>query len=156
MFQRVIDDLKDSTGATLRMTSLMALAGLASFITLSFVCAALFVFIMQRFGAIEACLTIAGIFLLISAAVGGIYISKKKRAKARAIAAAQQARRAAANAAPTFDPMLLATALPIVKAIGLTRLIPILAIAGAAYGYYISRSSGPADEETLESDDTAA
>ena len=155
MFQRVIDDLKDSTGATLRMTLLLALAGLALFVTLSFVCGAVFVAVMHRFGAIEACLTIAGIFLVISLIVGGIYLSKKRRIKARAIAAAQQARRAAANAAPTFDPMLLATALPIVKAIGLTRLIPILAIAGAAYGYYVSRTSAPADEAP-EGEDEAA
>jgi hypothetical protein len=155
MFQRVIDDLKDSTGATLRMTSLVALAGLALFITLSFVCAALFVFVMQRFGAIEACLTIAAIFLLISLTIGGIYGSKKKRARERAIAAAERAKRAAANAAPTFDPMLLATALPIVKAVGLTRLIPILAIAGTAYGYYMSRTAAPADDKASDGEDSA-
>jgi hypothetical protein len=155
MFQRVIDDLKDSTGATLRMTSLVALAGLALFVTLSFVCAAVFVAVMQRYGAIEACLTIAGIFLVISLVIGGIYLSKKRRAKARAIAAAQQAKRAAAAAAPMIDPMLLATALPIVKAIGLTRLIPILAVAGVAYGYYMSRSAAPTDE-TPEGEDEPA
>jgi hypothetical protein len=146
MFQRVIDDLKDSTGATLRMTSLIALAGLALFVTLAFVCAAVFVAVMQRYGAIEACLTVAGIFLVISVVIGGIYLTKKRRAKAHAIAAAQQAKRAAAAAAPMIDPMLLATALPIVRAIGLTRLIPILAVAGVAYGYYMSRNAAPADE----------
>ena len=155
MFQRVIDDLKDSTGATLRMTSLIALAGLALFITLLFVCAALFVFVMERSGAIQACLTIAGIFLLISLVIGGIYMSKKKRAEARAMAAAENARRRAAAAAPTFDPMLLATALPIVKAIGLTRLIPILGIAGAAYGYYMSRQAASAEDEVPEGEDAA-
>ncbi len=146
MFQRLIDDLKDSTGATLRMTSLVVLAGLALFVTLSFVCAALFVSVMQRYGAIEACLTIAGIFLVISLVVGGIYLAKKRRAEARALAEAQRAARAAA-AAPMIDPMLLATALPIVRAIGLTRLIPLLTVAGIAYGYYVSRTAAPADEE---------
>ncbi|MDB5619977.1 hypothetical protein [Tardiphaga sp.] len=155
MFQRVIEDLKDSTGATLRMTSLVALAGLALFITLSFLCAAVFVAVMQRYGAIEACLTIAGIFLLISLVVGGIYLTKKRRAKARALAEAERAARAAAAAAPLIDPMLLATALPIIRAIGLTRLIPLLAVAGVAYGYYVSRNAAPA-EDAAEGEDESA
>ncbi len=150
--QRLIDDLKDSTGATLRMTSLVALGGLALFVTLSFVCAAVFVAVLQRFGAIEACLTIAGVFLVITLVIGSIYFSKKRRAKARATAEAQRAARAAASA-PMIDPMLLATALPIVRAIGLTRLIPLLAVAGVAYGYYMSRSATPADDATPEADD---
>ena len=155
MLQRVIDDLKDYTGATLRMGTLAALAGLSLLVTLAFVNAALFVAVRRHFGAIEACLTIAAIFLIIALVIGGIYLSKKRRAKARAIAAAQQARRAAAAAAPTFDPMLLATALPIVRAIGLKKLIPLLAVAGAAYGYYASRDIGSGDDE-VESDGDAA
>ena len=153
MLQRIIDDLKDSTGATLRMTSLAALAGLALFVTLSFVCAAVFVAVMQSYGSIAACLTIAGIFLLISLVIGGIYVGKKRRARARAIAAAHRAAREAA-AAPMIDPMLLATALPIVRAIGLTKLIPLLAVAGVAYGYYMSRSAAPADEAPEGEDET--
>ena len=146
MLQRLVDDLKNSTGATLRMTSLAALAGLALFVTMAFVCAAIFVAIQQRFGAIEACLTIAGIFLVISLVIGAIYITKKRRARERAIAAAQRAAREAASSAPMIDPMLLATALPIVRAIGLTKLIPLLAVAGVAYGYYMSRSAAPAED----------
>ena len=153
MLQRIIDDLKDSTGTTLRMTSLAALAGLALFVTLSFVCAAVFVAVMQSYGPIAACLTIAGIFLLVSLVIGGIYVGKKRRARARAIAAAQRAAREAA-AAPMIDPMLLATALPIVRAIGLTKLIPLLAVAGVAYGYYMSRSAAPADEAPADEDET--
>ncbi|QDM18468.1 hypothetical protein FNL55_22395 [Tardiphaga sp. vice352] len=147
MLQRLIDDLKNSTGASLRMTSLAALAGLALFVTLSFVCAAIFIAILHRYGAIEACLTLAGLFLVIALVIAAIYMTKKRQARARALAAAQRAREAAASA-PMIDPMLLATALPIVRAIGLTRLIPLLAVAGVAYGYYMSRKAEPADDET--------
>lgn len=153
MLQRFVDDLKNSTGATLRMTSLAALAGLALVVTLAFVCAAVFVAVQQRFGAIEACLTLAGIFLIIALIVGGIYVSKKRRAKERASAAAQRAAREAASSGPMIDPMILATALPIVRAIGLTRLIPLLAVAGVAYGYYMNRKAAPADDEAPESED---
>ena len=152
MLQQVIDNLKNSTGATLRMTSLAAAAGLALFVTLSFVCAAVFVAVMHSYGAIAACLTIAAIFLVIALVVGGIYVAKKRRAKALALAAAQRAAREAAASAPLIDPMLLATALPIIRAIGLTKLIPLLAVAGVAYGYYMSRSAAPA-EDTPEGED---
>jgi len=56
MFQRMIDDFKASTGTALRLTSLAAAAAVALFITISFLCAAAFVFVLQRYGLIEACL----------------------------------------------------------------------------------------------------
>jgi preprotein translocase subunit SecG len=147
MFQRVIDDLKDSTGNTVRMTALAALVGFALFVTLSFLCAAAFIAVMQHYGLIEACLTLAGIFLVISLITAAVYTTKKRRAEARAIAAAREAARAAANA-PIIDPMLIAAALPIVRAVGLKKLVPLLAVAGIALGYLASRNSAAADEET--------
>jgi hypothetical protein len=155
MLQRLVDDLKNSTGATLRMTSLAALAGLALFVTLSFVCAAVFVAVLQSFGPIQACLTLAGIFLVIALVIGSIYLTKKRRARERAIAAAQRAAREAAASGPMIDPMILATALPIVRAVGLTKLIPLLAVAGVAYGYYMSRSSPPAADDAPEGEESA-
>lgn len=152
MLQRFVDDLKSSTGATLRMTSLAVLAGLASVVTLFFLSAAVFIAIQHRFGAIAACLALAGVYLVIAAIIGGIYISKKSGAKKRAMEAAQRARESAASG-PMIDPMILATALPIVRAIGLTRLIPLLAVAGVAYGYYASRSAGASPDDASEGDD---
>ncbi len=140
MFQRVIDDLKNSTGASLKMTSLAALVGFALFVTLSFLCAAAFVAVMQRYGVVEACMTVAAIFLVISAIAAAVYSSKKRRARERALAAAREAARAAA-AAPAIDPMLLTMALPIIRAVGLKKLVPLLAIAGVALGYFASRNA---------------
>ena len=48
MFGRMIDDFKESTGATLRLTSLAAAAAFALVVTTSFLCAALFVFMLQK------------------------------------------------------------------------------------------------------------
>lgn len=149
MFQRVIDDLKDSTGTTMRMTALAGLTGFALFVTLCFLCAAAFIRVMQRYGVVEACLTVAGIFLVVALVTAAIYVSKKRRAKARAIAAARQAARAAASA-PMIDPMLLATALPIIRAIGLKKLVPLLAIAGVALGYFANRNAASDDSAAEE------
>ena len=57
MFQRLIDDFKDSTGTALRLTSLAAAAAVALFVTTSFLCAAAFIFVLQQYGPVEACLT---------------------------------------------------------------------------------------------------
>ena len=40
MFQRFIDDFKDSTGTALRLTSLAAAAAMALLVTTAFLCAA--------------------------------------------------------------------------------------------------------------------
>ncbi len=62
MFQRMIDDFKDSTGIAVRLTSLAIAAAFALFVTTCFLCAAAFLFVLERYGAIEACL--AGVEVL--------------------------------------------------------------------------------------------
>lgn len=47
------------------------------------------------------------------------------------------------------DPMLIATGLQIVRAIGVKRLLPILAIGGVALGIMASRA-GATDEASVE------
>ena len=57
MLTRMIDDIKDSTGVAIRMTSLAAAIALAFLVTIAFLCAAAFVYVLQNYGPIEACLT---------------------------------------------------------------------------------------------------
>lgn len=146
MFQRLIDDLKSSTGASLRMTSLIVMAGFAGLIALSFICAAIFIVIMQHYGVIEACLSIAGVFLVIAAIFTGIYFARKRRARQRAAAAARAAAKAAASA-PLIDPMMMATGIQLARAVGLKKLVPLLALAGVVVGFIANRNAGSADEE---------
>ena len=155
MFQRIIDEFKDSTGTTLRMTSLAALVGFALFVTLSFLSAAAFIAVMQRYGLIEACVTVAAIFLVVALIGAAVYTTKKRRARERAEAAARRAARAAASA-PLIDPMLLATALPIIRAIGLKKLVPLLAIAGVALGYFATRNAAAADDAAEDDEEAPA
>ena len=148
MLQRLIEDLKDSTGTTVRMTSIAAVAGFALFVTISFASAAAFVAVQQAYGPVQACLTVAGIFLVISAIAAGVYRNKQRQMRIRAARAAAAAREAA-RAAPSMlaDPMLLAAGLQVVRAVGLTKLIPLLAVGGAALGYYMSRNAAAAGDE---------
>ena len=81
MFERMIDDFKDSTGTALRLTSLAAAAAVALFITISFLCAAAFVYVLQKYGLIEACLTGAGVFLVVTLIAAGSYMVRKDRSR---------------------------------------------------------------------------
>lgn len=152
MLKGLIDDLKNSTGNSLRMTSLVALAGFAGFVALCFLCAAAFIAVMQRYSVIEACLTIAAIFVVIAAIFAAVYATKQKRARERAAAAARAAARAAANA-PLIDPMMVATGIQIARTLGLKKLIPLLALAGVAVGYMANRNNATADNEDEDTGD---
>src|SRR6266403_1738366 len=111
MFQRMINDLKDSTGAALRLTSLAAAAAGALFIATSFLCGAAFVFVYQRYGLVEACLTGAGLFFVVA---------------------------------------VIAAGLQVIRAVGVKKLIPILAVGGLVLGFLASRSSGHSDDQAPE------
>jgi hypothetical protein len=136
MFQRLIDDFKDSTGTALRLTSLAVAVALALLVTTSFLCAAAFVFVLQRYGLIEACLTGAGVFFVVTLIAAGCYMVRKNQVEARA---AEHARSAVQTA--LADPMLVAAGIQVIRAIGIKKLIPILAVGGLALGLLASRSS---------------
>jgi hypothetical protein len=145
VFQRIIDDVKASTGLALRLSSLAAIAAFALFIALSFACAAAFVVVMDVYGLVPACLAGAAIFLLAALIVIAIYAIEKRRAKARTAARAK-----ATAHALLADPALIATGIQIVRAIGVKRLLPILAVGGLALGLLANRSSQTGDQAPAE------
>ena len=142
MFGRMIDDFKESTGTALRLTSLAAAVALSLFITTSFLCAAAFVFVLQRYGPVEACLTGAAIFFVVTMIAAGCYMVRKKQVKAHAAETAKSALQTA-----LADPMLVATGIQLIRAIGVKKLIPILAVGGLALGLLASRSAQGSETE---------
>ncbi|QQN65191.1 hypothetical protein JIR23_05155 [Bradyrhizobium diazoefficiens] len=146
MFQRIIDGISASTGTTIRLTSLAAGAAFALFITTCFLCAAAFISVLEKYGPVPACLAGAGVFFLLTLAAAGSYWGYKREIQTRARIAAERAAKAPSMLA---DPMLIATGLQIVRAIGVKRLLPILAIGGVALGIMASRA-GAADETSVE------
>jgi hypothetical protein len=142
MFQRFIDDFKDSTGNALRLTSLAVAMAVAVFITLSFLCAAAFVYMLQNFGLIEACLTGAGIFFVAALIVASMYMVRKDRLEARAAERTAENAKSAMHSA-LADPMMVAAGLQVIRAIGIKKLIPILAVGGIALGFLASRNAQP-------------
>jgi predicted transporter len=136
MFTRMIDDIKDSTGVAIRMTSLAAAIALAFLVTIAFLCAAAFGYVLQNYGPIEACLTGAGIFLVLALIGIGVYAARKREAR-------QEAKETAKSALHTAlaDPVMMATVLQLVRAIGIKKLVPILAVGGLALGLLANRPS---------------
>jgi len=144
MFARMIDDFKESTRSALRLTSLAVATGVAVFITISFLCAAAFIYVLQSYGPIQACLTGAGIFLLVALIASSLYLARKNTVRARTEETAKSAVQTALN-----DPMLVAAGIQVIRAIGIKKLIPILAVGGLALGLLASRNA-PADEAPAE------
>src|SRR5271154_465241 len=133
---RMIDDLKESAGVAIRMTSLATAIAIAFFITLSFLCAAAFVYVLQTYGLIEACLTGAGIFFVVALIGITVYVVRKNRARRETKETAKSALHTA-----LADPVMVATGIQVIRAIGVKRLIPILAVGGLALGLLANRPS---------------
>jgi hypothetical protein len=146
MFQRMIDDFRDSVSTSVRLTSLAAVMAITLFVTLSFLCAAAFVYVLQTYGLIQACLTGAGIFFTVTLIVAICYMVRARRVRTRVVEGAKEGAKSAMHSA-LADPMLVATGIQLVRAIGIKRLVPILAIGGVALGILASRGGGATEEE---------
>jgi hypothetical protein len=79
-------------------------------------------------------------FFVVTLIVAGVYMIRSKR-KARA----GENTKSAVHSA-LADPMLIATGIQIVRAIGVKRLVPILAVGGLALGILASRGNSAQDE----------
>jgi hypothetical protein len=145
MFQRIIDDFRDRTGSALKLTSFAAAAAIALFITISFLCAAVFVVVLDRYGLMQACLAGAGIFFVVAMIALVCYAVRKRQLEARAAERAKSAVRSA-----LADPMVVAVGLQLVRAIGVRKLIPILAVGGLALGLLASSNSTTTDQAPAE------
>jgi len=144
MFARLTDGLKESTSNALRLTSLVAILAIALFVVIAFLCAAAFISVLQNYGPVEACLTGAGIFLIVALITAGLYASLKNRAREREPETAKSTLHTA-----LADPMVVATGIQVIRAIGLKKLIPLLAVGGLALGLFAGRNHS-SDEAPAE------
>src|SRR5208282_2062188 len=138
MFERISDRWKKDASGALWLVMIAAASLVAATVTVSFLCAAAFVVALERYGLVDACLAGAGVFLVATMALLGtyaIYVARRRRdAQVRALEP------------PPFsalaDLRVILGGLQIVQAIGFKRLLPILAIGGAAFAL----ASRPASE----------
>jgi hypothetical protein len=140
MLQKFIDDLRETAGSALRLTSLAAAVALCLFITVCFLCAAAFVFVLERYGLLEACFAGAGVFFVATLVAAVCYALRKREIRRRQAQAAKSSMQAALT-----DPMTLAVGLQIVRTVGVRRMLPLLAIGGIALGLLANSRRPPAD-----------
>ena len=139
MFERLSARWKNDASAALWLLVIATASLITATTTLGFLCAAAFVIVLQRYGLVDACLAGAGVFLVATLALLGtyaIYVARHRR-NARARAALEPPPMSA-----LADPRVILAGLQIVQAIGFKRLLPILAIGGAAFALASRPASG--------------
>lgn len=145
MFQKLMDDVRESTGSALRLTSLAIAVAVSLFITTSFLCAAAFVFVLQNYGLLQACLAGAGVFFVATLLAAICYAVRKRQIQKKPVEAAKSTMQSALS-----DPMVLAVGLQIVRTIGVKRIIPLVAVAGVALGVLAASRRQTDDDEPEE------
>lgn len=128
MLQSLIEDAKASVRAAAQTSGVVVAAAFTALATLSFLCAAGFVFVLDRYGLIIACLAGAGVFFVVTLFLL-IWLEALHRRAARPKEAARSAMQTA-----LADPMVIAAGLQLVRTIGIKRLIPMVALGGVALG----------------------
>ena len=126
MFERIVGDARRAAATELGLIAIGVAAGLAATATLSLLCAAAFVFVMDRYSVLYACLTTAGFWLIVTLALISIYVANRRRAARAAIVAE------AARPSLLADPFVIATGVQIVQAIGIKRVAALAAVACTA------------------------
>jgi predicted acyltransferase len=136
MLQRLVSDVKEQAGNAMRLTSLAVVMGVTVLIALAFLCAAFFVWVQQNYGPIWACLACAALFVAVALIAAALYAARRRQMRQRGEEMARAARQSVLT-----NPALLATGVQLVRAVGMKRLVPILAIGGLALGLMASRSA---------------
>src|SRR4051794_31209966 len=118
MLHHMIDDLKASSAVALRLSALAIGCGLALFITTGFLCAAIFVVVLQRYGLPEACFAGAAVFLILTLITALAYMLYVRELRHEAEAAQPEK---SAIAAALSDPATIAVAVQIARTMGMKR-----------------------------------
>lgn len=154
MLQRLVDDFRAGAGSAARLTAFAAVIAVSLFVTMGFLAAAAFLFVLPREGAVAACFAGGAVYVVIALLAGLGYALRKRQEQQRQLElAAREAAQSSKSTASTLlsDPAVLAIGLQAVRAIGVRRLIPLLAIGGVALGLLASqrerRGSEPADAD---------
>jgi hypothetical protein len=131
----LVDDIKTSTRAAMGQAMLTTVAVTCFLVALAFLCAAGFIVMRDQYGIVEACLADAGLFVIVALIVVGVHAARKRQIERRA---AERSRSAAQ--ALLSDPVMVATGIQIIRAVGVKRLLPILAVGGLALGLMAGRN----------------
>ncbi len=93
MLERLIGDWREATAAEIRLIAVAVAAAGAATASLGLACAAVFVAVTNRFGVVNAWLTVAAVFLAVTLALLALFVALRRRAqRAASMAKARNAR----------------------------------------------------------------
>jgi hypothetical protein len=156
MLQRLAKDLRTRAGSAVRLAALAIAIAIALFLTIGFLTAAIFMFVLPREGAVAACFAAGAVFFIIALLAAAAYAVSKRQDERRLEQAAKEAAQSAKSTASTLlsDPAALTIGLQLVRLIGVRRLIPLLAIGGIALGLLASQRDRRGEDGSSDDDST--
>jgi hypothetical protein len=136
MLQRLIEDARMSAGSAARAACFGVVMAVSLFVVTGFLSAAAFLYVMPKEGAVAACFAGGAVFFAVALIAATVFFIKQEQDRKRTEAAAARAAQSAKSAASSLfsDPATIAIGLQIVRAVGVRRMIPLLAIGGVALG----------------------
>lgn len=129
MLRGLTDRVKDEAGYSARVLAIAAAAAVSAAVVAGFLVAALFLRVAQFYGPFRASLACAGVFVLATLVLWIVYAVTSAGHRRR-----EEARRAADSPSAAMalaDPRIILLGLQVVQAIGVRRLLPLMAVAGA-------------------------
>lgn len=162
MFDRLVSTLKVEARSLLTALVCGVVAGVSAVVAILFIGVAIFIWAADRYGSLQACLAMAGFFVLVALIAVAVLLVARSQAAKRAAVRAEQERRereeAARNAPPIWaDPALLPKVLPLLipvvaKAaqVGLKhRGLVLAAISSVVVGWGLLRERGAPDDAEM-------
>lgn len=137
MLERLTSDWRRALVTEIRLAGVAVAAAATAAATIGLACAAAFVAVMNRHGVVDACLAIAAIFLALTLLLLALYLMLRRRAAHTTAMARARSRSLIA------DPLVVATGVQVLQAMGLKRALTLLAIVGGALGA-LALASSPA------------
>ena len=140
MLARLIGDWREATITEIRLIAIAIAASVAATAAIALACAAVFVAVTNRFGVVDAWLTVAAIFLAVTLALLALYVALRRRAERERAASMAKAR----NTSLIADPLVVATGLQLVQAVGVKRALTLMAIVGGVMALTSKPAARPA------------
>jgi uncharacterized membrane protein YbhN (UPF0104 family) len=161
VFDRLVSSVKVEARSLVTTFICAAVAGMCGVVAILFIAIAIFIWAADRYGSLEACLAMAGFFLVVALIALAVLFYARSAAAKRAAKRAEEERRereeAAKSAPPIWmDPALLPKLLPLLLPIALKvgqigikhRGLLLAAISSAVVGWGFLRERGTkADDE---------
>ena len=162
MFDRLVSTVKVEAQSLATTLICAVVAGMSGVVAVLFISIAIFIWASDRYGALTACLAMAGFFLVVALISVAVMLYARSEAVKRAAKRAEEDRRerdeAAKNAPPIWmDPSLLPKLIPMLLPIALKagqiglkhRGLLLALVSSAAVGWGLLRERNAAAEDEM-------